>query len=462
MELRQCTPRPAGRVVLPLARRCKLFFANGIPAEAGRDGRTIVFALHHEWSAAIVEAKDFIVQVEAIHDEGEAVSQSNAALSVNLKMSVEVVVAEWALNATVGTILKLVSGNVGVVIREADADGDTATIVCGADVPGVGCVSEQARMIRPAIQTADSRRGVSIVRRNAQASEWARQKGEVLEVSDLKAIEPGTSSVTGLRKRALGYSRTRAVCGAEGAGMNDAGSGDDGIGEILVKITGSDHAEVTEIMFEKQVNVVGGLSLKIRIAERNKDIGKRRIVNGNGLSDFLGIGTGEPTAVNQTNVRIASERIANRGTGQNLQIRTIVFVESEEGIVLVKNGSGGVEVGAFEANAGDQTNLVEVDGVHHVAGADFFNQVELAGSVFRHRVVGGAGSIVGGKGIENSGEPWIWAEFVSAAVIIVVGEAIGEAGKSKIGAGAGWEKIIGKGVGKFVGVAEFAANFNGG
>src|SRR5215475_14269469 len=122
-------------------------FKGWVPTKAGGDGRAIVFALQHELFAAVVEAEDFVIQVQAVHDEGQAVSKADTSLRVNLKMRVEIVVAKRPFDAPRRAIRELVRGNVGIVIREADADGDATAIVGRADVPGIGRIAQKPRMI---------------------------------------------------------------------------------------------------------------------------------------------------------------------------------------------------------------------------------------------------------------------------------------------------------------------------
>ena len=135
-----------------------------IPAETHGISWLVVFALNHELGAALVKAEDFVGQVEAVGNETEAMRKANTALGVNLQVGVEILVAEWAFQSTgsrIGrsaifggsTVLVGVGGNVGLVVAQAHANGKPAAIVGRTDVPGVGSIAHQSRMIGTARKT---------------------------------------------------------------------------------------------------------------------------------------------------------------------------------------------------------------------------------------------------------------------------------------------------------------------
>src|SRR5207253_7517124 len=71
----------------------RLFFVQRRPADARGNSRPVVFALDHVLRAAVVEAENLVVDIQAIHDELKAIRQSHAALGIELQMRVEIVVA---------------------------------------------------------------------------------------------------------------------------------------------------------------------------------------------------------------------------------------------------------------------------------------------------------------------------------------------------------------------------------
>src|ERR1051325_5238895 len=79
--------------------RERLSFMQRRPAEAGGDGGPIIFALEHVLWAAVIKAEDLVVDIEAVHDELKAVHHAHAALGIELKVRIEVVVAEGARSA---------------------------------------------------------------------------------------------------------------------------------------------------------------------------------------------------------------------------------------------------------------------------------------------------------------------------------------------------------------------------
>ena len=51
----------------------------------------------------------------------------------------------------------------------------------------------------------------------------------------------------------------------------------DGVSEVLVKISGGDQAEGIEVVLDEQVNVIRGFRFKVRIAEADENrIGSRQ------------------------------------------------------------------------------------------------------------------------------------------------------------------------------------------
>src|SRR5579885_754809 len=71
-----------------------LMLSNGRPAETGGEGGFVILALNHELGAALVKAEDFVVDVQAVHQEGQAVGHLDTALGVHLQVGVEINVAE--------------------------------------------------------------------------------------------------------------------------------------------------------------------------------------------------------------------------------------------------------------------------------------------------------------------------------------------------------------------------------
>src|SRR5712692_3041039 len=122
--------------------RAWLFFMQGRPAHARCDGGLIEFALNHVLRAAVVKTEDLVVDVEPVHDEGQAVTHFDATLGIELKVGIEVVVAEGTGSAVP------VASDILSVIGKPHAQRDAAAIIGGTDVPGMGGVAHEPRMIR--------------------------------------------------------------------------------------------------------------------------------------------------------------------------------------------------------------------------------------------------------------------------------------------------------------------------
>jgi hypothetical protein len=87
--------------------------------------------------AALVEAEDFVIKVEAGGDEAEAV-----ALRIDLDVGVEVDVAERTVDSSRRAILILVALDAGLVVGNAHPQGVAPVIVSRADVEHVGRIAQ--------------------------------------------------------------------------------------------------------------------------------------------------------------------------------------------------------------------------------------------------------------------------------------------------------------------------------
>ena len=142
-----------------MATRDWLFFMQRRPAEAGGDGGLVEFALDHELRATVIETEDLVIEIETVHDKTQPARQTKAALSVELKMGVEVVVPERTGSAVP------ITGDIFSVVGEPDADRDATAIIGWANVPGVGRVAHKPRMIGTAEVRSkrSARSGVAVV-----------------------------------------------------------------------------------------------------------------------------------------------------------------------------------------------------------------------------------------------------------------------------------------------------------
>ena len=225
----------------------------GRPAHTCGDGGLVKFALDHELGASVIKTEDLVVDVEPVHDKTQAVAHFDATLGIELKMGIEVVVAEGTGSAVP------VARDILSVIGKAYTNRDAAAIIGGADVPGVGRVANKPRMIRSTEiwSKGRARSGVTVVCGDAQTSECAGQEGEVLQIGSLETIDPGTTGVHRLRDAAR--CRCAASRTAEGSCRDVIKYvRNDGLRQILVKITRRDDSEGAEVMLEEHIDVIGG------------------------------------------------------------------------------------------------------------------------------------------------------------------------------------------------------------
>src|SRR3981189_3274371 len=73
--------------------------------------------------------------------------QPDAPLCVHLEVGIEVVVSERSFNASGCPVRELVGSGVRVIVREPDANGNRATVICRTDIPAIGGVAQEPRMI---------------------------------------------------------------------------------------------------------------------------------------------------------------------------------------------------------------------------------------------------------------------------------------------------------------------------
>ena len=99
--------------------------------------------------------------------------QPDAPLRVNLKVGIEVIVAERPLDASGCAIRELVGGDVRVIVGESYANRDWAAVIGRTDIPGMGSIAQKPRMIRTTKIRSQGGAGgrVAIVRGNTESTE---------------------------------------------------------------------------------------------------------------------------------------------------------------------------------------------------------------------------------------------------------------------------------------------------
>src|SRR5579863_3190786 len=105
-------------------------------------------------------------------------------------MGVKIDVALRSLDSERRAILIVVLKYVRRIVGHADAYRHAATIVSGADIPGMGRLALQRRVIGTAGDAIGLRSGVAVVRRDAERLQDAGQIRQPLLIGDLEAPQP--------------------------------------------------------------------------------------------------------------------------------------------------------------------------------------------------------------------------------------------------------------------------------
>src|SRR6266705_4389578 len=101
---------------------------------------------------------------------------------------------------------------------------------------------------------------VAVVCGDSETGERAGQEGEVLKVGGLEAVDPRAAGIHRLRDptsyRRRASKNTKCPCGDIIKSV-----GNDGVGQIFVKIARSDDSEGIQIMLEEHIDVIRGFRL---------------------------------------------------------------------------------------------------------------------------------------------------------------------------------------------------------
>lgn len=167
----------------------------------------VILALVYINFAAGVEAKHFIVQIFALHEQAEAAVNAKAGLGVYLEMRVKINVAGWSLEPQIfriagGHVLVLV--NHRSVVGHSKVDRDSSTVIAGTDVERVGSLTLQRRRINSPGNAVSLGVRVRVVCRHAESSERVRQEIERLQIGKLHAADMGIRPVNDSAGRTCG------------------------------------------------------------------------------------------------------------------------------------------------------------------------------------------------------------------------------------------------------------------
>jgi hypothetical protein len=179
---------------------CRLFRCDG-PAQPERDRRPVILALHRIDRASVVEAKHLIAEVQAGGYHLHALVHAITGLHVELRMRVEVVVAERAPQSKDGIVgragrcLPSIRRNILVVVADGEASREAIFVVSQIEVVVIWRSSVETWMICPAsVETrwkSDVRGCVTVVRVDTKSTQHARKKREALFPLGFETLDVG-------------------------------------------------------------------------------------------------------------------------------------------------------------------------------------------------------------------------------------------------------------------------------
>src|SRR5262249_47690965 len=122
------------------------------PAHAERVGTAVVLSLDGELFAALIEAEDFIVQVQQRNNRLQPTSARYPVthLGVQLGVRIEVDIAVWPFDSAVSAVLEVILKDVGVVVSESHTRRDALLVIRDIEVPVVRSLAGQRGVVRPA------------------------------------------------------------------------------------------------------------------------------------------------------------------------------------------------------------------------------------------------------------------------------------------------------------------------
>ena len=158
--------------------------------------------MRHVLGAAVIEAEDLVVEVQAGEDKAQSSPNSTTGLKIHLEVRIEVVVAIWAFRPA-GSIQRWIRCVVDVligivicaVIGQAEVYGDAAVLVIGFDIESMACLADEGRVVGPVRNSMSVRTRIRVVRVNSEAAEKARQRGKPLLPTEFQSIYAGIGSI---------------------------------------------------------------------------------------------------------------------------------------------------------------------------------------------------------------------------------------------------------------------------
>ena len=292
----------------------------------------IIFTLNHKLRAALIEAENFVVEIEAIHDELHPMNQAIAALNVHLEVGIEVDVAIWPLDSSrsyggrttserIRSVLISILEDVRSVVGQACTKRETTAIIRRTDVPGVRGGAREPWVVGTVKEPGGSRIGVAVICRDTETTEQSWEKRQMLQVGDFKPSHPSAAGVDGLRHvvKARRSPRNRRLIVGDLDRFRY-----DWVAEVLIEKPCRDESERLERMLQEHVEVVSGFRFEIGISQGSGvDATTRR--EARCLGNVLRIRTRQTTTVDKTEVCVTGDGDACGDARKHLKIRTAEF-----------------------------------------------------------------------------------------------------------------------------------------
>src|SRR6202795_95371 len=303
--------------------RLRFLFRRGGPADAERHGWLIEFALDGIDAAALVEAERLVAEVQAGSLKAKALGDTIAALNVVLGVGEEIDVAARAPESKDGIAVGgrvhvgvVVERNVGIVVADGEANGETSLVIGRADVPGVGSLARQGSVVNPAAvkRGRESHAGLrlAVVRGYAKSFQQPRKKRKMLLQGEFDTLDMSVGTVDGLQEPESRVGLPR---------RNGAGCRVNRIGQMLVEVSGLDDAQRLEVVLDQDVVIVGFGRLQVGISLSYHAGGWIGIgVNNGGGHEVADIGTGEALAEVGAQVGVLLELILRLDAGQGVEV----------------------------------------------------------------------------------------------------------------------------------------------
>src|SRR5262249_39911417 len=143
-----------------------------------RSGPAVILSLDGKLLASVVEAEDFVGDVQQLSEELDPVPEPVTQLSVQLSPRVEVSISVRTGEAAICSILKVVRKDAGTVVRGCDPPRKAPAVVAESEIPGLRSLALERGLVGPTGHRR-FRVGIGVIRQDPDAAQHSRQEGEM-------------------------------------------------------------------------------------------------------------------------------------------------------------------------------------------------------------------------------------------------------------------------------------------